>query len=119
MIAVASSRSFSSQRHSPEPRSTRGESANNAGRRSSRAVRQRGINGDGRTFCACYGEGAMSDRPYRVRVLCEHCDAVIDVQVPRVGEDMASEALKDFGRAILEGRLVHAIMECAALDSPT
>jgi hypothetical protein len=61
----------------------------------------------------------MNDRPYRVRVLCEHCDEVVEAQVPRVGEDMAPQALQDFGRAILEARLVHAIMECAALHSPT
>lgn len=61
------------------------------------------------------GRPTMSDRPNRVRMLCEHCGEVIDVQVPRVGEDMASKALEDFARAILEARLVHAIMECAAL----
>jgi hypothetical protein len=62
---------------------------------------------------------AMSDRPYRVRVLCEHCNEVLDIPVPRVGEDMAPEALQDFGRAILEARLLHAIMECAALRDST
>lgn len=52
---------------------------------------------------------------YRVRVLCEHCDEPVEAWTSRVGEDMNAADLAAFGRAILEARLVHAIMDCKAL----
>jgi hypothetical protein len=52
---------------------------------------------------------------YRVRTICEHCDEIIEAWAPRVGEDMNRDALAEFGKAILQARLLHAIMDCKAL----
>lgn len=49
---------------------------------------------------------------YRVRVLCEHCDEIIEAWAPRVGEGMNKTDLAEFGKAILTARLLHAIMDC-------
>ena len=52
----------------------------------------------------------------KVKHLCPHCEAILESECPDIGEGARIEQFAPLGKAIIEMRLLHVIMNCKALE---